>query len=104
MQRIEVLAKNPEIYLVIQDHINQHKLVPSTVFNFALISLSALLFLFTRIGFSLGLFLVLLFLSAFFVGLTLFTGLPSARTLILVLQHASDLLASKADRASTPDG
>jgi hypothetical protein len=52
----------------------------------------------------LRLFVVLLFLSAFFVGLTLFTGRQSARTPILELQHASDLLASKADRASAPDG
>jgi hypothetical protein len=92
MKRIEVLAKNPEMYQVIQNHINQHKLVRATVFNFALISLSALLFLFTRIGFNLQLFLVLLFLSAFFVGLTLFTGRQSARTLLLELQHASELL------------
>ena len=100
MRRIEVLAKNPEMYQVIQNHINQHKLVRATVFNFALISLSALLLLFTRIGFNPRLFLVLLFLSAFFVGLTLFTGRQSARTLTLELEHASDLLGSKTDRAS----
>jgi hypothetical protein len=104
MRRIEVLARNPEMYQVIENHINQHKLVRSTVFNFALISLSALLLLFTRIGFNLRLFVVLLFLSAFFVGLTLFTGRQSARTLTLELQHASDLLGSKNDNVSpAPD-
>jgi hypothetical protein len=37
------------------------------VFNFALISLSALLFVFTQFGFDFRLFAVLAFLSAFFV-------------------------------------
>jgi hypothetical protein len=92
------------MYQVFQNHINQHKLVRATVFNFALISLSALLFLCTRIGFSLRLFVVPLILSAFFVGVTLFTGRQSARTLILELQHANDLLTPKADHASATPG
>jgi hypothetical protein len=52
--------------------------------KFALISLSALLFLLTRFGFGLHADCVLL--SAFFVSLTLFTGRQSARMLVLELQ------------------
>jgi hypothetical protein len=44
-----------------------------------------------------------IFLSTFFVGLTLFTGRQSARTLILELQHASDLLGSKTGNSLTRD-
>ena len=93
--RMEVLARNPEIYNQLQTHIIQHRLVRSTVFNFALISLSALLFVFTRFGFNLRLIGLLVFLSAFFVSLTLFTGRQSARTLMLELQSASEELNRK---------
>src|SRR4051794_36725451 len=93
--RMEVLARNPEIYNQLQTHINQHRLVRSTVFNFALISLSALLFVFTRFGFDLRLIALLVFLSAFFVSLTLFTGRQSARALMLELQYASEELNRK---------
>jgi hypothetical protein len=41
---MEVLATNPEVYNQLQKHIDQHRLVRSIAFNFALISLSALLF------------------------------------------------------------
>ena len=71
----------------------------STVFSFALISLSALLFVFTRFGFDFRLVAVLVFLSAFFVSLTLFTGRQSARTLILELQYAREALTDKRDDA-----
>jgi hypothetical protein len=69
--------------------------VRGTVFNFALISLSALLFVCARFGFDLRLIGSLVFLSAFFVSLTLFTGRQSARTLMLELQYASDELNRK---------
>jgi hypothetical protein len=87
------------MYDVLQERINQHRLVRSTVFNFALISLSALLFVFTQFGFNFRLFAVLVFLSALFVSLTLFTGRQSARTLILELQYARDALSDNRDDA-----
>jgi hypothetical protein len=102
--RMEVLARNPEIYNQLQSHINQHRLVRSTVFNFALISLSALLFVFTRFGFDLRLIGSLVFLSAFFVSLTLFTGRHSARTLMLELQYASEELNRKDDEVRMAEG
>lgn len=95
--RMQVLARNPEIYNELQKRINQHRLVRSTVFNFALISLSALLFVFTRFGFDPRLFGLLVFLSTVFVSLTLFTGRQSARTLMLELQYASEALNGKHD-------
>ena len=79
--------------------ISRHRLVRSTVFNFALISLSALLFVFTRFGFDLRLFGLLVFLSTVFVSLTLFTGRQSARTLMLELQYASEELNQKDDES-----
>ena len=97
--RMQVLARDPGMYDVLQKRINQHRLVRSTVFNFALISLSALLFVFTRFGFDFRLFAVLLFLSALFVSLTLFTGRQSARTLILELQYAKEVLTDNRDDA-----
>jgi hypothetical protein len=97
--RMQVLARSPEIYHQLQNRINQHRLVRSTVFNFALISLSALLFVFTRFGFDLRLFGLLVFLSTVFVSLTLFTGRQSARTLMLELQYASEELNRKDDES-----
>lgn len=97
--RMQVLARNPEIYNELQKHINQHRLVRSTVFNFALISLSALLFAFTRFGFDLRLFGLLIFLSTVFVSLTLFTGRQSARALMLELQYAGEALNGKDDES-----
>jgi hypothetical protein len=93
--RMQALAKDPDIYHVLQQHINQHRLVRSTVFNFALISLAALVFVVTQIGFNLRLLVVLVFLSVLFVGLTLFTGRQSARTLMLELQYVSEALEKK---------
>lgn len=92
LMRMQVLAKSPDIYAELQKRINQHRLVRSTVFNFALISLSALLFVFMRTGFNLRLLVLLVFLSTVFVGLTLFTGRQSARTLMLELRYASEAL------------
>ena len=97
--RMEVLARNSEVYNQLQKHINQHRLVRSTVFNFALISLSAPLFVFIRFGFDLRLIGLLVLLSAFFVSLTLFTGRQSARTLILELQYARQALTDNRDDA-----
>jgi len=103
LMRMQVLAKNPDIYAELQKRINQHRLVRSTVFNFALISLSALLFVFTRIGFNLRLFVLLVFLSTIFVSLTFFPGRQSARTLMLELQYASEALGGSGnDRPKTP--
>lgn len=95
--RMQVLARNPEIYNELQKRINQHRLVRSTVFNLALISLSALLLVFTRFGFNPRLFGLLVFLSTVFVSLTLFTGRQSARTLMLELQYASEAINRKDD-------
>jgi hypothetical protein len=99
LMRMQVLARNPDMYDVLQKRINQHRLVRSTVFNFALISLSALLFVFTQFGFDFRLVSVLVFLSALFVSLTLFTGRQSARTLILELRYARDSLTDNGDDA-----
>jgi hypothetical protein len=79
--RMEILVKKPEAYEVLEKRINQHRLVRSTVFNLAFISLSALLFFIAQIGFTMRLFIVFLFLSVLFLSLTLFTGRRSAETL-----------------------
>lgn len=102
--RMEVLARKPEVYNQLQNHINQHRLVRGTVFNFALISLSALLFVCTRFGFDLRLIGSLVFLSAFFVSLTLFTGRQSARTLTLELQYASEELDREGEHSDSNAG
>ncbi|HEY0322514.1 MAG TPA: hypothetical protein VGC66_16280 [Pyrinomonadaceae bacterium] len=83
--RMNILTKKPEIFDALERRINQHRLVRSTVFNLALISLAALAFLMTQLGFSIRLFIVFLLLSALFVGLSLFTGRRSAETLYLEL-------------------
>jgi hypothetical protein len=63
-----------------------------------------LLFVFTRFGFNQRLFVVLVFLSAFFVSLTFFTGRQPAHTLILELQYASEALGDKdADPPNAPN-
>ena len=85
--RMEILVKKPEAYEVIEQRINRHRLVRSTVFNLALISLSALAFFKEQLGFSVRLLIVLLFLSIMFVGLSLFTGRRSAETLYRELLH-----------------
>src|SRR5437764_14102565 len=46
VMRMEILVKKPEVYETLERQINQHRLVRSTVFNLALISLAALLFFF----------------------------------------------------------
>jgi hypothetical protein len=102
--RMEILAKKPEVYEVLEKRLNQHRLVRSTVFNLALISLAALLFFIAQIGFTLRLFIVFLFLSLFFLGLTLFTGRRSAETLYFELFHAYQAInSSKADDSGKGD-
>jgi hypothetical protein len=96
--RMAILAKKPEVYEVLEKRLNQHRLVRSTVFNLALISLAGLLFFIAQIGFTLRLFITFLFLSIFFLGLTLFTGRRSAETLYFELFHAY-----KAMNASTTE-
>lgn len=85
--RMELLAKNPDVYDVMEKRLNQHRLVRASVFNLALISISALIFFFARTGFEPKLFLVFIFLSVFFVGLALFTGRRSAETLYFEMFH-----------------
>lgn len=96
--RIVILTKKPEIFDALKRRINQHRLVRSTVFNLALISLAALAFLLTQVGFSIRLFIVFLFLSVLFVGLSLFTGRRSAETLYFELFQVY-----KAINESTPN-
>jgi hypothetical protein len=95
--RVEILTHRPEVSEILEKRINQHRLVRSTVINMTLISLSALAFFVTQIGFSIRPFVVFLFLSMLFVGLTLFTGRRSAETLYLELSQAH-----KAIRESSP--
>jgi len=88
LMRMEILAKKPEVYEILEKRINQHRLVRSTVFNLALISLSALVFFVAQTGFTVRLSVVFLFLSAVFLCVTLFTGRRSAETLNFELFHA----------------
>jgi hypothetical protein len=53
------------VILTLEGRINQHRLVCSTVFNLALISLAALAFLIMQPGFSIPLFIMFLFLKYF---------------------------------------
>src|SRR2546423_7891507 len=99
VMRMEILTKKPEVYEVLERRINQHRLVRSTVFNLALISLSALVFFVAQIGFNARLFVVFLLLSFAFLCVTLFTGRRSAETLNFELFHAY-----KSINASTHDG
>ena len=96
--RMEVLAKKPEIFEALERRINQHRLVRSTVINLTLISLTAMAFLLTQIGFKLRLFIVFLLLSVLFVGLTLFTGRRSAETLYLELSQAHKAMNGQEDK------
>jgi hypothetical protein len=86
--RMQILAKRPEIFDTLERRINQHRLVRSTVINLTLISLSAMAFFITQLGFNLRLFIVFLLLSVLFVSLTLFTGRRSAETLYFELSQA----------------
>jgi hypothetical protein len=87
VMRMEILTRKPEIFDVVEKRLNQHRLVRASVFNLALISLSALAFLLVRFGFDLKMFLVLVALSVLFVSLALFTGRRSAETLYFELLH-----------------
>jgi hypothetical protein len=88
IMRMEILSKKPEIFEVLEKHVNQHRLVRATVFNLALISLSALVFFIAQMEFNPRFFIVFLFLSVLFVGLALFTGRRSAMTLYSELLHS----------------
>lgn len=85
---LEILTKKPEVFEALERRINQHRLVRATVFNLALISLSALIFFIARLGFTVRLFIAFLALSVVFVGFALFTGKRSAQTLYLELLYA----------------
>jgi hypothetical protein len=85
--RMEILTKKPEVFETLEKRLNQHRLVRSTVFNLALISLSGLIFFLSRIGFNLRLFIVFLILSVLFLVLALFTGHRSAETLYFEILH-----------------
>jgi hypothetical protein len=101
--RMEILAKNPEVFEALEKRINQHRLVRSTVFNLALISLSGLIFFVARIGFNVRLFIVFLILSVIFLSLALFTGRRSAETLYFELFHAYKAIDST-KRAEAGEG
>lgn len=101
VMRMEILARKPEIYGVLERRINQHRLVRSTVFNLALISLAGMSFFLVQTPFTVRLFFVFLFLSIVFVGLALFTGRRSAESLNLELFHAYKAL--DAPQRAAPD-
>jgi hypothetical protein len=101
--RMEILAKKPEIFEALEKRINQHRLVRSTVINLTLISLSAMAFVITQIGFNIRLFIVFLLLSVLFVGLTLFTGRRSAETLYFELSQAHKAI-NESDPADLGEG
>lgn len=98
--RMEVLVKKPEAFDALQKRVNQHRLVRASVFNLALISLSALAFFVAQLGSRLRLFIVLLLLSILFVGLALFTGRRSAETLYFELSQAHKALNEAAPNAT----
>jgi len=102
--RMQILARKAEVYEVLEKHINQHRLVRATVVNLALISISALIFFLTRLGFNLRLLIIFVFLSLLFLALAVFTGRRSAYTLTLELLHARDALqASNSQEKARPD-
>jgi len=88
IMRMEILTKKPEVYEVIERRINQHRLVRATVFNLALISLSALIFIVAQLGLTIRRLVVFVFPSVVFIGLALFTGRRSAKMLYFELFHA----------------
>jgi hypothetical protein len=90
--RIEILTKKPEVFEALEKRLNQHRLVRSTVFNMALISVSALVFLTAQIGLNVRLFAFFSLLSVMFVGLSFFTGRRSAETLYFELSHAYEAI------------
>ena len=92
------LARNPDIYHERQKRTNQHRLVCSTVFNFALISVLALLCL-PAVRIQFAAFYSVGCSFRIFVSLTLFTGRQSACTLMLELQYASEALSGKVTEA-----
>ena len=92
--RVEILSKRPEVFEALERRINQHRLVRATVFNLALISVSALIFFMVRLGFTFRVFIAFLSLSIMFVGFALFTGKRSAESLYFELRHAHKAVTS----------
>ena len=103
VMRMEILVQKPEVFDALEKRINQHRLVRSTVFNLALISLSATGFFITQTGFRIRLFIVFLLLSILFVGLALFTGRRSAETLYFELSHAHKVI-NESNLANSGEG
>jgi hypothetical protein len=97
LMRMEILARNPEVYDILDKRINQHRLVRSTVFNLALISLSGFAFFLAQANFNIRLCIIFVFLSILFLALTLFTGRRSAEQLNLELFHAYRALGGPHD-------
>jgi hypothetical protein len=100
VMRMEILTRKPEVYGMLDRRINQHRLVRSTVFNLALISLAGMSFCLVQTAFTVRLFIVFLFLSIVFVSLALFTGRRSAERLNLELFHAYKALDAPRPAAS----
>ena len=96
IMRMEILTKKPEVYDVLERRINQHRLVRATVFNLALISLSALIFIAAQLGLTIRRLVVFAFLSVVFIGLALFTGRRSAKVLYFELFHAYKMINPEA--------
>jgi hypothetical protein len=94
--RVEILTKQPAVYETLERRLNQHRLVRATVFNLALISISALIFFIAQVGFNLRLIVSFLFLSIMFLGFALFTGKRSAQTLYFELLHAHKTVSEPA--------
>ena len=88
VMRVEILLKRPEVYEVLERRLNQHRLVRATVFNLALMSLSALVFFIVQMDFSIRLLIVFVFLSLMFLGFSLFTGRRSAETVYFEMLEA----------------
>lgn len=102
--RVEILAKQPAVYEALERRLNQHRLVRATVFNLALISISALIFFIAQVGFNLKLIVAFLFLSIMFLGFALFTGKRSAQTLYFELLHAHKTISESAGAEDKREG
>jgi len=102
--RVKILTKHPEVYEALERRLNQHRLVRATVFNLALISISALIFFITQLGFNLRLFVAFVVLSLVFLGFALFTGKRSAQTLYFELLHAHRTISASAGVGNLREG
>jgi hypothetical protein len=102
--RVEILTKQPAVYEALERRLNQHRLVRATVFNLALISISALIFFIAQLGFNLRLFVAFVILSIMFLGFALFTGKRSAQTLYFELLHAHRAISESAGAEDRREG